>query len=261
MKKRIYEILEVAKRGDKASRAFDIFLITLISLNVLSVILGTVAKLSIRYSHFFRMFEVFSVLVFTVEYVLRVWSCTMNPKYKNPIYGRLRYIFSPMAFVDFLAILPFYLPRLISVDLRFLRALRLMRTFRLLKVQRYSEGMKLFGRVLKAKKEELFVAVFAIVVLLVISSSLMFYVEYHAQPAVFSNIPASLWWGISTLTTVGYGDIYPITPWGKVLGGVISLLGVSLFAMPTGILSAGFIAETKKKNTREACPHCGGRLE
>ena len=261
MKKRVYEILEAAAPGDRASRVFDVFLITLIILNVVTVTLGTIAKLSARYSHFFRIFEVFSVLVFSVEYILRVWSCTENPKYRGPVSGRIKFIFSPLALVDFLAVLPFYLPRLISVDLRFIRALRLMRMFRLLKIQRYSEGIRLFGRVLQAKREELFIAIFAIVILLVISSSLMFYVEHHAQPAVFANIPASLWWGVSTLTTVGYGDIYPITPGGKILGAVISLLGVSLFAMPTGILSAGFISETKRKKTREACPHCGGTLE
>ncbi len=261
MKKRIYEILEVAAPGDRASRAFDIFLMTLIILNVLAVILGTVAKLSFRYSHLFRIFEIFSVLVFTGEYALRVWSCTVNPKYKRPVHGRIQFIFSPMALVDFLAILPFYLPRLMPVDLRVLRALRLMRMLRLLKIERYSEGMKLFGRVLKAKKEVLFVALFAIIILLVISSSLMYFVEYRAQPDVFSNIPAAMWWGISTLTTVGYGDIYPITPWGKFFGAIISLLGISLFAMPTGILSAGFIEETRRKSVRDSCPHCGGKLE
>lgn len=259
IKKRIYEILEVASPKDVQSRIFDIFIVTLIFLNVIAVILETVEKLSSQFSQFFKIFEVFSVIVFTSEYLLRVWSCTKNLKYKRSISGRIRFILTPLALVDLFAILPFYFPLFIPFDLRFIRAIRLVRLFRLFKMGRYSESIKLFGRVLRAKKEELFITVFAVFILLTISSSLLYFVEHEAQPEMFSSIPAAMWWGVATLTTVGYGDIYPITTLGKFLGAIISLLGVGLFALPAGILSAGFIEEIRKsKEIVKICPHCGG---
>jgi len=262
IKKRTYEILEVASPGDKPSRFFDIFIIILIFLNVVAIILGTIEKLSIQFSAFFRTFEIFSVIIFTIEYALRIWSCTKNPKYKKPVTGRIRFIFTPLLLIDLLAILPFYLPMFIPFDLRFLRAIRLIRLFRLFKMGRYSESMKLFGKVLRAKKEELFIAVFAVFILLIISSSLLYYVEHDAQPEAFSNIPSAMWWGVATLTTVGYGDVYPITPMGKLFGAIISLLGIGMFALPAGILSAGFIEEIRKRREGEkVCPHCGKNVD
>lgn len=262
IKRRFYEILEVASPGDKPSRIFDIFIITLIFLNVVAIILETMEKLSLQFSSFFRIFEIFSVIIFTLEYVSRIWSSTENPKYIKPIIGRVRFIFTPLLLVDLFAVLPFYLPMLIPFDLRFLRAIRLIRLFRLFKMGRYSESMKLFGKVLKAKKEELFIAVFAVFILLIISSSLLYYVEHDAQPEAFSSIPAAMWWGVATLTTVGYGDVYPITSLGKFLGAIISLLGIGLFALPTGILSAGFVEEIRKRRESvRICPHCGNKLE
>jgi len=261
IKKRIYEILEVASPDDKISKIFDIFIITLIFLNVIAIIFETVKSLSIEFSDFFKAFEIFSVIIFSIEYVLRVWSSTANPKYKKPFIDRLRFMFSPLALVDLFAVLPFYLPMFIPFDLRFIRAVRLLRIFRLLKIGRYSESMKLFGKILKAKKEELFITIFAVFILLIISSSLLYFIENNAQPEAFSSIPSAMWWGVATLTTVGYGDIYPITTLGKLLGAVISLLGIGLFALPAGILSSGFVEEIKKsKEIKKVCPHCGKKL-
>lgn len=262
MKKRIYEILEVALPGDKPSRIFDIFIVVLIFLNVLAVILETIESLSVQFVQFFKIFEIFSVVVFTLEYLLRVWSCSENQKYKKPLLGRIRFIITPLALIDLFAVLPFYLPMLIPFDLRFIRAVRLIRLFRLFKIGRYSESVKLFGKVLKGKKEELFIIVFVIFILLTISSSLLYYVEYEAQPEVFSSIPAAMWWGVITLTTVGYGDMCPITPLGKFFGAIISLLGIGMFALPAGILSAGFIEEIRKrKESVKTCPHCGKEID
>lgn len=262
LKKRTYEILDIASPGDILSRIFDIFIVALIFINVVAVVLETIQGLSNQFSNVFKILEIFSVIIFTIEYILRIWSSTENPKYRNPITGRFRFTLTPLALVDLFAILPFYLPLLIPFDLRFLRAVRLIRLFRLFKIGRYSESMKLFGRVLKSKKEELFIAIFAVFILLIISSSLLYYVETEAQPEAFSSIPAAMWWGVSTLTTVGYGDVYPITPLGKFLGAIISFLGIGLFAMPTGILSAGFIEQIRaRKSTEKICPKCGERLE
>ena len=138
IKGRIYGILETAPDGDRASRVFDVFIMTLISLNVLAVILETVDSLSSQYGDIFNTFEIFSVSVFTVEYLLRLWTCTTDNRYRSPFSGRLRYAATPMAVIDLLAILPFYLPMVIPLDLRFIRALRLFRLFRLFKMARYS---------------------------------------------------------------------------------------------------------------------------
>jgi len=262
LKNRLFEILEVASAGDLPSRLFDIFIMTLISLNVIAVMLETVESLSSRYMLFFRIFEIFSVSIFTIEYLLRLWSCTTDNRFKGSIKGRIRFALTPLALVDLFAILPFYLPMLITFDLRFLRALRLFRLFRLFKMGRYSNAFKMVGNVLREKKEELFITVFSGLILLVVASSLMYFVENEAQPETFSSIPAALWWGVATLTTVGYGDIYPITPIGKLLGGIIALLGIGMFALPAGIITSGFAEEIqRRKEKRRICPHCGKDID
>ncbi len=261
LKKRTFGILE-ASTADLASRAFTLFIVTLISLNVIAVILETIEGLSASYLYFFRVFEIVSVVLFTIEYVLRVWSCTSDERFKGTITGRIRFVLTPMALVDLFAILPFYLPIIFRLDLRFIRTIRLFRLFRLFKVGRYSDSLKTFGNVLKAKKEQLYISVFVALILLVIASCLMYFAENQAQPEVFSSIPASMWWGIATLSTIGYGDIYPITVVGKIIGGIIAILGIAMFALPTGILSSGFVEVIQKRlEERRVCPHCGKYID
>jgi voltage-gated potassium channel len=165
-----------------------------------------------------------------------------------------------MALVDLFAILPFYLPFIIPFDLCALRALRLVRLFRLFKMSRYVEALTTLDDVIKAKKEELAVTLAMILILLILASSAMYIAETDAQPDKFPNIPATLWWGVVTLTTIGYGDIYPVTPLGKVIGGLIAFLGIGLFALPAGILAAGFAEEVQKTKRPLICPHCGKEL-
>jgi voltage-gated potassium channel len=262
IKSHIYQIMEGTGTGDKAHRAFEYFIITLITTNVLAVMLETEKAFHLRHAGALRKFDIFSVAVFTIEYLLRMWVCTSHERYKRPIGGRIKHALTPLALVDLLAILPFYLPLVIPFDFRVLRAIRLIRLARLLKVGRYSEALKLFGRVLKTKKEELLAAIFILFILLIVSSSLLYFVENQAQPDKFSSIPASMWWGVVTLTTVGYGDMYPITLAGKLLGAVVSLLGIGFIALPAGVLSAGFIEEIRKKRPEtRACPKCGTKLD
>ena len=167
-----------------------------------------------------------------------------------------------MAIIDLLAILPFYIPFLIPVDLRFLRALRLFRLLRLLKIGRYSNAIQLIGSILKRKKPELTITFVIIFVLLIITSSLMYYIEHDAQPETFSSIPATLWWSVCTLTSVGYGDVVPESPLGKICGGIIALLGIGIFALPAGILASGFEEEQLRKNTAAyQCPNCKESVE
>lgn len=169
--------------------------------------------------------------------------------YKHPISGRIKFVFSPMAIVDLLAILPFYLP-FIDIDLRFLRILRICRIFSLLKMARYSIAFAMIKSVLKEKKEELFVTLMFVIIVLVIISTLMFYVEQDAQPEAFSSIPKAIWWGVVTLTTVGYGDVYPVTVYGKILGGIITLLSVGLIALPSGILASAYTQQIQKRKKK-----------
>jgi voltage-gated potassium channel len=257
---RVWEVLEAAKPGDRLSRLFDISILTLIFLNVGAVVVGTVGAVADRWGNVLWWFELFSVTVFTGEYVGRVWSCTAGPSCHGAIRGRLEFMARPMSIIDVLAVLPFYLP-FFGADLRILRALRLFRIVRIAKVGRYYSSLSLIKRVFASKKEELVLTTFLMLMLLVISGSVMYYCEHDDQPDAFPNIPATLWWAVATLTTVGYGDIYPITIVGKVMGSVIAVLGIGMFALPTGILGAGFVeAIQERKSGVRRCPHCGKSL-
>ncbi|MCI0486018.1 MAG: ion transporter, partial [Blastocatellia bacterium] len=191
-----------------------------------------------------------------------LWSCTTDKSFERPIAGRIRFALTPLALIDLVAILPFYLPMIFALDLRFVRILRLFRVLRLFKMARYSESLKTLGNVLKLKKEELVVSLLVLSILLVFASSLIYYAENESQPEVFSSIPAAMWWGIATLTTVGYGDIYPVTPAGKILGAIIAVLGIGMFALPAGVLASGFAEEIqKRRREKNLCPHCGNDID
>ncbi len=260
LKKRIWEILEVERPGEQRGKVydvFDIFILALIFLNVVAVILGTVKPIEERFRSVFYWFEVFSVAVFTVEYLARFWACVSQSRYSHPVFGRLRFMARPLVIIDLLAVLPFYLT-FFTADMRFLRALRLFRIFRVAKLGRYSSSFRLFGRVILSKKEELFITVMVLLLLVVMSASVMYFAENEAQPDKFPDIPSTMWWAVVTLTTVGYGDVFPVTPLGKLLAMVIAVLGVGMFALPTGILGAGFVEEIQKRKTAKTiCPHCG----
>jgi voltage-gated potassium channel len=201
------------------------------------------------------------VVIFTVEYILRLWICTMGEGFSGSVRGRLKYALTPMALIDLIAIAPFYLPLLFRFDLRMVRLLRLFRLMRLFKVLRYSESLKVFTDVYRLKKSELSMCFMAILFLLIISSALVYHVEHEAQPEAFSSIPAAMWWGVATLTTVGYGDIYPITSLGKFLGSIIALLEIGLFALPAGILGSGFVVALRRKSSSKFyCPHCSEEI-
>lgn len=263
LKAKVHALLEPSDGTNKGSRNFDIFIITLILLNVIAVVLETVEPISAKLQRLFNLFELISVIIFTIEYVLRLWSCTEHTRHSRPALGRIKYMFTPYAIIDLLAILPFYLQMFFVIDARFLRTLRLLRLFRLLKLGRYTNSIEVFQKIVKEKSTDLLVALTVLTMLLVVSSSLMYYAERGAQPEVFSSIPATMWWGVATLSTVGYGDIYPITTIGKLLGTVIAFLGIAVFALPAGILSSGFVDEMAQKKNKELtkCPHCHKDLD
>ena len=178
----------------------------------------------------------------------------------HPVTGRIKYIFTPLAIIDLLAILPFYLP-FMNIDFRFIRSIRLTRLFRIAKLGRYSVALEAMNIAIKRKKEQLIITVGILLFFLLLSSSLLYYTEYEAQPDKFTSIPHAMWWGIATLTTVGYGDIYPVTTAGKIISSLIAIIGVGICALPTGIISAGFLENIRNnQESTKVCPHCGKEI-
>ena len=241
-RRRAWQIINYAHGHDALSSAVDYFISTLIVLNVAAAIIETVKPYDELYKGTFAAFEVFSVVVFTIEYGVRLWaSAELDPSL--PAWrSRLRWATSGGALVDLIAVAPSWL--LIvggpGMDTRTVRALRLMRLFRLLKFGRYHHTVGLLARTVADRRDELIVSLSFVVLLLLVVSTLVYHVEHDAQKEAFSSIPATMWWGIATLTTVGYGDIAPITPLGRFFGGIAALLGIGMFALPAGILSAAF---------------------
>ena len=246
---RVWKLLEPAEDNDNLSKFIDIFLVNLIFFNILMVILETVETLYFKYKLWFIYFELFSVTIFSLEYISRFWSCVEN-KTKNETNGktRLRYIFSFSAIIDLIAILPSLLAFLFpTVDLRFVRALRI---FRLLKFSRYSNSINTLLIVLWDQRKSLGAAFFILFIVLIISSSGMYIVEKDIQPDKFGSIPQSMWWSIVTLTTVGYGDVYPVTSMGKFFGSIIIILGIGTVALPSGILASAFTEYTRRNQKK-----------
>jgi len=245
LRNRVHNILEVSESDDLFSRIIDFGLIGLITLNVLAIIVESIDAVAATYQQHFEMFELVSVAIFTVEYVLRVWICIddADGKYCGKFLGRLRYMTSPMALIDLIVILPFYLSFIIGIDLRMLRILRLLR---ILKLTRYSGAWALFAAVIYGQRRTLYMSGFLMIIMLVLSASLMYLIEHDAQPQAFADIPSAMWWALVTLTTVGYGDVTPVTVLGKVLGGFVTILGLGMYALPAGILASGFMQELSK---------------
>jgi voltage-gated potassium channel len=259
LRRRTWEILQPAGDGDRASRAADLFILTLISLNAVAVVAGSVAGVRARAATALDLLEGVSVAIFSIEYLARAWSAPEDPRFRGAVAGRLRWSVTPLALIDLAAVLPFFLPML-GIDLRVARVLRLMRFLRLAKAARYVSALSLLGAVIRNKKEELWLTAVVVGLLMVVSASLMYYVENGVQPEAFSSIPATMWWAVATLTTVGYGDVYPVTAVGRVLGACVAMLGIGLFALPTAILGSGFVEELERRRAPRTCPHCGGPL-
>jgi voltage-gated potassium channel len=262
LKKDVHILLHPELGNSKWDKILNAFIISLIALNVIAVILETVKDIHDQYETFFNYFDQISVYIFTVEYVLRVWSCNHDPKYKHSIKGRLKYMLTPGAIIDLLAFFPFYIHQMVNLDLRVLRILRLMRFFRLFRLTAYTRSAQMIYNVFRNRIKELMLSLLLTVFLIIIASCVVYFAEHKQEGTHFTSIPATLWWAVVTLTTTGYGDMVPATAVGKALTGVIMLTGVAFFALPAGIITAGFLDEMRilRKGKEYKCPHCGGDI-
>lgn len=260
IKHHVHRLLEPAESGDLSSKSVDLFLICLVLANCTMAVLETLPGAR-RFARELFWFEAASVAIFTVEYALRIWSCTSAGR--SPLRGRLRHALHPLMLIDLIAILPFYLVFL-GLDLRAARVFRLLRFFRIAKLGRYSRALRTLGRAMASRREHLVMAFLLGAFALVVSATLMYYAEHGTQPKIFSSIPASFWWAVTTLTTVGYGDAYPVTLLGKLFGGLSQVIGVGLVALPMGILASAFMEMPGRGETAEptgVCPHCGKPID
>jgi voltage-gated potassium channel len=223
----------------KKMNRFDFFIYVLIIGNIVAMVLESHKSIQIRFSEFFHYFELISILIFSFEYLYRIVVSYKEKQWS----GVKNYVFSFFGLIDLVSILPFYLKQFVLLDGRFFRILRLFRLTRVFKLGRDSKSLKLFIKALSAVKSELKFTLFLSVLTILFSASAIYFLENKAQPEVFSSITASIWWATVSLATVGYGDIVPVTIWGKVFASIISLVGIGIVAIPTGIISASFVEE------------------
>ncbi len=259
IKGKVFSVIQPDRCGSVLSKVFDIVITVLILGSVASVFLSTF-ELPDEMQEMLSMFDAIVSVIFTIEYALRIWTADRLYPGKSSMVARFRYAVSVMAIIDLLAILPFWLPMILPGTMLGLRALRLVRLLRILKLNRYFDAMRTIWDVIVGKKRELFGSIFFIMLLMMVSSLLMYSAEHDAQPEVFRNAFSGLWWAVATLTTVGYGDIYPITVAGRIFGAIIAFSGIAAVAIPTGIFSAGLSERMqrnrKKDDSSDKCDEC-----
>lgn len=264
MKRRVYEVLTNPRRDDRIGRLISFGLLLLIAANVVANVLETDAEIHAGAPGFFRSFEIISIAVFTVEYALRLWSCTEDPRFQGAVRGRLRQALRPMAVIDLLAIGPFYVELLLpgTLDLRFLRVLRVLRIFRLIHVGPLAEAFARLIRVVQAKRLELGVSMTVVAVAMLLAAGAMYAVEHELSDTQFTSIPRAMWWSIVTITTLGYGDMVPQSPLGQVIAGIVAFVGICAVALPVGIISSGYLDDINRRKAAAPtrCPHCGEDL-
>ena len=240
-KQRIFNIIQIGNKDDYVSRGFDIFIVIVIFLNIAVMVLETYDGLS-PYFSLLDNIALFTIIVFCIEYALRIWTADLlYPGLSKP-QAIIRFLFSFDGIVDLFTILPFFF---LSGFIAF-RILRVIRIFHLFRINSQYDSFGVIFSVLKEKKNQIVSSVIIVLILMLASSIGMYYAEHSAQPEVFANAFSGIWWSVSTLLTVGYGDIYPITTMGRIMAIITAFLGVGVVAIPTGIISAGFVEHYSK---------------
>ena len=254
LRKQVFSVLEGWGRADRLGRGIDRALVALILLNVAAVTVETLPGVEEAYGGWFFALELLSVAVFTVEYLLRLWAAAEDPdqgRDGGPLGDwrrRLRYMIRPVALVDLAAILPFYLTLFGLIPPADGRALRAVRMLRILKLTRYSVAMQSIMAVFRTERRTMAAALLIVFIALHLSATAVYLAEHQAQPEKFGSIPESMWWALATLTTVGYGDVVPITPVGRVVGSVVMVLGIGLFVLWTGLFASSFVDELRRRD-------------
>lgn len=252
MRKRVFDIIEVGSDIDFQSRAYDFVNVMAIVLNLAATIAYTFSSVREQYGAWLLAVDYITIVFFAIDYILRIWTAKFLHKGLTEWHAVRKYVFSFTGIVDLLSFLPDLLPIFFPQGTVAFRMIRIVRIFRLFRINYYYDSLGVIAEVLRGKKQQLISSVFIILVLMLASSLCMYSLEHDAQPEVFSNAFSGIWWAASTLLTVGYGDIYPITILGKVFGIIITFLGVGMVAIPTGIISAGFVDQyttIKKRST------------
>ncbi len=240
-RKRLFEIIEIGLPGDVASQVYDAFNILSIVINLVVSVMYTFDDLHAKFGTWLVTVEAITVAFFALDYCLRLWTAKfLRPSLSEPK-AVLRYVFSFSGLVDLLSFLPYYLPVFFPSGAVAFRMFRVARVFRLFRVNAYYDSLGVITEVISSKRQQLFSSVFILLVLMLASSLCMYSLEHEAQPQVFTNAFSGIWWSVSTLLTIGYGDIYPVTTMGKIFSIFITFLGVGMVAIPTGIISAGFV--------------------
>jgi len=246
MKKRVFELLEIGNVNDKMSRRFDIFIVAVILINIFVMFLETFDELS-EYQHIFRWVEIVTVAIFCVEYVLRIWTSDYLYPNDNKATSAWKFIKSYEGIIELLTILPFFF---LSGFVVF-RMLRVVRILHLFRINQHTDSLSVIKTVLYEKRNQILSSVFIIFVLMLAASLFMYSAEHDAQPDVFKNAFSCIWYSVSTIFTIGYGDMSPVTVLGRIMGTFIAFLGVGVVAIPTGIISAGFVEQyTQAQNSR-----------
>lgn len=246
-RRRVYEVVEGGRDDDHVADLFDRFMVFMILTNVAAFAAETVPSLQHRYAAWFHAFEVFSVGIFSIEYAMRIWTAVEVPFLKrlSPWQARLSWARRPYLVIDLLAVLPFYVQSMLGLDLRIVRVLRLLR---FLKLSRYSPAMHTLVRVLYNERRALMGAGLLLFAAVTFAATGIYYLENSAQPDKFGSVPESAWWAVATLTTVGYGDVTPITPLGKLFGAFVMITGLCILALPVAIISTGFSQEVGRRD-------------
>ncbi|MCR5502247.1 MAG: ion transporter [Lachnospiraceae bacterium] len=245
LKKRVYDIINIGKNSDVTSRSFDFFIVAVILINLAVTFLLTFDGLKSRYE-ILHAIETITIVIFTIEYLLRLWTADLLYPDRSRAKARLSFAFSLLGLIDLLTILPFFLPMIFPVGAVALRIFRVFRIFRLFRINTRYDAFNVIIDVLSEKKNQLLSSVAMVFIFMLAASLCMYGLEHDAQPENFSNAFSGIWWSVSTLLTIGYGDIYPVTIAGRVCAIIISFLGVLMVAIPTGILSAGFVEQYSK---------------
>ncbi len=239
LRQNIFALLNPTPHSYEVNKYIDYVVILAVLISVICIILETVQEVNSVWSAEFKTLDILTVTIFSIEYVLRVYSCCEIQRYSKPIRGRILYIFSASALIDLLAISPFYISLFVnkSIDLRFLRIFRLTR---LLKLTRYTGTLNTLLKAVQREKYVLMAAAFMMILMIILTASLGYMFEHDSQPDKFESIPASMYWAVITLASVGYGDITPITPLGRLMTVIVSFVGIGIFAIPAGLMASSF---------------------